>query len=95
MRNWKQSSPELVARQKEVHSSIGYRSLQDSDYRVHISTAHSGLSRLQTPLAILHLELSNNNPLSDNRLNLELDQNELTSFFEQLERVQNQLDLLG
>jgi hypothetical protein len=96
-RIWKHSSPELIARRKDLHSSIGYQSLQDSDYRVHISAARSGLSRLQTPLAILNLQLSddsNKNP-SENGLTIELDQQELTSLFEQLERVQNQLELLG
>ena len=88
----------MISKRKEQQSSIGFRSLKDSEYRVHLTMAHESLHRVQDPITIIQLQLGDQNvnrEVKAEKLCLEFSQEELSSFFEQLERVQSQLDSLG
>jgi hypothetical protein len=107
-RLWATEGVTFVNNLKTSHTSIGYNSLESSDYKLSMVLGQSGLTRLQEPTASLSLNIlhrSSSNCGGDTAirreagdtevLTLEFSHSELYSLFNDLERVQQQVDCLS
>lgn len=94
-RTWATEATEYIAKLKD--QSLGYRYLSNVDYHLNMVTGQSELTRQQETCAIFELTVQNS--LTDasqaEKLLLEFNHEELYSFFNDLERMQQQLDRLS
>jgi COMM domain containing 10 len=96
-RIWASEGAEYV--QKLKSRPLGAPALIDTDYHLNLNMSANSLQRLQEPTAIFELSVSNPNKTKNGvaetqKLGLEFGHDDLYGFFNQLERVQEQLDKL-
>lgn len=106
-RLWATEGSNYVNNMKASHTSIGYHSLKSSDYQLAMILGQSSLSRQQEPVANLQLNILNRSSSGGNgvideiesqdkeTLNLEFTHSELYNLFNDLERIQQQVDSLA
>lgn len=105
-RLWATEGAAYVNNLKTCHTSIGYNSLESSDYQLGMVLGQSSLTRQQEPTACLQLSILNKQQQSSSSssssgeatkevLCMEFNHAELYSFFNDLERIQKQIDCLS
>ena len=96
-RIWAAEGSDYVAKLKT--RPLGSAALVDTDYHLNLNMSSNSLQRLQDPTALFELSISDSRAPTDdtgitNKLGLEFGHEQLYSFFNDLERVQAQLDKL-
>ena len=96
-RIWATAGSDYVAKLKT--RPLGTAALVDTDYHLNVNMSSNSLQRLQEPTALFELSISDPKASSDtsgmtNKLGLEFCREQLYDFFNDLERVQAQLDKL-
>lgn len=94
-RLWASERAEYIGKLKQ--RNIGAASLTGTDYHLNVMVGESNLTRLQEPTAIFEFTTTNpsSGPTATEKTSIEFSHPELSSFFSQLERVQQQLDGLS
>mmetsp|Transcript_21330 Transcript_21330/g.35935 ORF Transcript_21330/g.35935 Transcript_21330/m.35935 type:complete len:200 (+) Transcript_21330:114-713(+) len=94
-RLWASERAEFIGKLKQ--RNIGAASLTGTDYHLNVMVGESNLTRLQEPTAIFEFTTTNpsSGPTATEKTSIEFSHPELSSFFSQLERVQQQLDGLS
>lgn len=100
-RTWASEAAEYISKLKD--QTLGYRSLAHVDYHLNMVVGQSELTRQQEPAALFELSITNPAGAADkgsssqqvDKLRLEMSHSELYSFFNELERMQQQLDRLS
>jgi hypothetical protein len=97
---WAAESVGYILRLKQ--RTLGCPALIDSDYHINVTVSESSMLKQQEPTALFEFDTgATATPFSPagarvaDRLCVEFSHPELFAFFEQLERVQRQLDALG
>ena len=79
--------------------TLGNVSLQSVDYHLNLSMSDSEAAKLQDPTAIFEFTLGRPENLSGNKetelVTVEFNHSELFDFFNQIDRIQKQLDSLS
>ncbi|XP_063215934.1 COMM domain-containing protein 10 [Bacillus rossius redtenbacheri] len=92
--SWAAAARPIVDRLRRM--SIFPMRLDDVHWKLNLQTASSAHGREKTPKAVLQFELkcAQDGVVSDEDLSMEFDHEELYRFYNQLERIQTQLDAL-
>jgi COMM domain containing 10 len=95
-RIWANEGADYVSKLKS--RQLGAAALVDTDYHLNLNMSARSLQRLQEPTAIFELSISDSQACSDetmtNKLGLEFGHEQLYTFFNDLEKVQQHLDKL-
>lgn len=94
-RLWASERAEYIGKLKQ--RNIGAASLTGTDYHLNVMVGGSNLTRLQEPTALFEFTTTDpsRGPSATEKTSVEFSHPELSSFFSQLERVQQQLDGLS
>jgi hypothetical protein len=91
---WAAEAAGYVAKLKD--QKLGYRTLKTVDYKLNMVMHESDLSRQQEPVAVFELKIGDPTTVGkDETMQLEMNHNELYSFFAELDRLQLQIDALS
>lgn len=96
-RVWSSEASGYISKLKAT--TLGGTTLLDSSYHMNMIVSSSTLNKQSEPTAIIELNLGEPATVGkgtvEERINLEFNHSELYGLFDQLERIQKQLDNLG
>merc|ERR1712137_6232 len=93
---WKVEGPSFISELKD--QSLVPKVLDTIKYQLHLQMAQSNLSRLKEPTALFEISLDSTDPengVPAEKVRIEFTHDQLFEFYQQLERIQSQLDQLS